>query len=341
MNNKYALCLITNTLYSNGVCVGIYSFLEHNKWFDGDIVIIDYGFIDEPAKKKMLAMYDKLYFKKADDPRYEVMWNKVNELQKNEIRSIYAFPYIYKIEAFGLEGYDRVVFFDSDLLVFDDVKYLFENDYDFAVSRDLWEDNYTLPEAWRNPGDLINSGVMSIKSPSKQMFDEVMNEALNFEKDDIYLGLCYEQDSICKFLDKKTVRLLSFDYNFPQVLFVYNGIKLTTQKIVHYYGPFKPWNQTDDRADYINSFYRETLRKVNEKANRNFADVFYIATGPYVSYFENFILSIGNFMPGFKKRVHVITDQPEKFEGYSTNELITLTLKESSGTYAFEVSSTL
>ena len=73
MNNKYALCFITNTLYANGVCVGIYSFLENNKWFDGDIVIIDYGSIDEAARNKMLSMYNKLYFKKADDPRYALI----------------------------------------------------------------------------------------------------------------------------------------------------------------------------------------------------------------------------------------------------------------------------
>lgn len=323
MNSKYALCFITNTLYANGVCVGIYSFLENNKWFDGDIVIIDYGSIDEVSRNKMLSMYNKLYFKKADDPRYALIRDRSQKFQEEELKkpvptSIYAFPYIYKIEAFGLEGYDRVVFFDSDLLVFDDVRYLFDNDYDFAVCRDLWEDNYTMPESWRNPGDLINSGVMSIKSPSRALFEEVINEAINFEKDDIYKGLCYEQDSICKFFDKKTVRLLSFEYNFPQILFIYkNNLKVTTQKIVHYYGPFKPWEQDDNRADYINSFYRDTLKKVNEKVNKDFIDIFYIATGPYVSYFERFILSIGNFMPGFKKRIHVITDQPERFEGYN------------------------
>lgn len=321
--NRYALCFITNTLYSDGVCVGMYSFLKNNNWFDGDIVIIDYGFISEEARKKLASVYDKVYFKPAVDPRYSGLIEKTEDLQKKDMsRSVYAFPYIYKIEAFGLEGYDRVVFFDSDLLVFGDVRYLFENDYDFAVVRDLCEDNYTMGETWRKKGDLINSGVMSIKNPSKEMFDEVMEEALNFERDDIYFGYCYEQDSICKFFDKKNVRLLSFTYNFPQVLFIYdNKMRVTDQKIIHYYGPFKPWKQDDPRADYINSYYRYTLDEMNKFINHKTVDVFYAATDVYATYFQDFLGSINNFLPGFKKNVHVISNRLSEYNGYKDGDV--------------------
>lgn len=263
---NYALCMITNDLYADGVCVDIYSFLAHNPWFKGDIVIIDYGFISDEKRKKLSAMYDKVKFKVATDERYHTMYRKVEELQKDSDIMIYAFPYIYKIEAFGLEGYDRVVFFDSDLVVFDDVRYLFENPYDFAVCRDdgPTTDVNSLEEHWRTPGELINSGVMSIKNPSKEMFNELIDTALYFEKTDIYLGLCYEQDSISTFLDRRKVRILPCTYNFPQMRFVTEGLTLTDQKIVHYYGPYKPWKKEIPQADYVNSFYNATLEKVNE-----------------------------------------------------------------------------
>jgi hypothetical protein len=37
-------------------------------------------------------------------------------------------------------------------------------------------------------------------------------------------------------------------------------------------------------------------------------DVFYIATGVYASYFDNFITTIKNFFPGTSKYIHVLTD---------------------------------
>jgi lipopolysaccharide biosynthesis glycosyltransferase len=265
---RYALCIITNDAYSDGVCVDILSFLKHNKWFDGDIVVIDYGFLSDNVKRKIMAMYDKVKFKVANDERYQQLHKNVEALKEALPISIYAFPYIYKIEAFGLEGYDRVVFFDSDLVVFGDVKYLFDNPYDFAVSMDSndKDDVFDMSERWRNPGDFINSGVISIKNPSKEMFDELFDITLSFRRGSIYQGLTYEQDCISTFLDRKKVRIIPFTYNFPQIEFIYRGITLTTQKIVHYYGPYKPWIREDPRADYINHFYNEYLEEVHKKA---------------------------------------------------------------------------
>ena len=124
---------------------------------------------------------------------------------------------------------------------------------------------YGKQERWRKEGDLINSGVMSIRNPGKELFNEVMNVALNLEEGPIYKALCYEQDSISTFFDAHDVRILPCTYNFPQIKFIYDSITLTDQKIVHYYGPFKPWKHDEPRAEYVNQFYNDTLEEVNER----------------------------------------------------------------------------
>ena len=43
-------------------------------------------------------------------------------------------------------------------------------------------------------------------------------------------------------------------------------------------------------------------------------DIFYLATGIYTSYFDNFIMTVKNFFPGSDKYVHVITDADLKVE---------------------------
>ena len=43
-------------------------------------------------------------------------------------------------------------------------------------------------------------------------------------------------------------------------------------------------------------------------------DIFYIATGEYNTYFSNFYESVGNFLPGWHKRIHVITDWVRFYE---------------------------
>ena len=44
-----------------------------------------------------------------------------------------------------------------------------------------------------------------------------------------------------------------------------------------------------------------------------YVDIFYIATSVYNTYFENFFSTIDRFLPGWVKRVHVITDDEDYY----------------------------
>ena len=47
-------------------------------------------------------------------------------------------------------------------------------------------------------------------------------------------------------------------------------------------------------------------------------DIFYIATGVYSSYFQPFLDSIGNFFPKYKKYIHIISDNMQKYDAIET-----------------------
>ena len=59
--------------------------------------------------------------------------------------------------------------------------------------------------------------------------------------------------------------------------------------------------------------------------NDKYVDIFYIATGVYNTYFENFFGTIDRFLPGWVKRVHVITNDEDyytRFVGVKGNVFV-------------------
>ena len=48
-------------------------------------------------------------------------------------------------------------------------------------------------------------------------------------------------------------------------------------------------------------------------------DIFYIATGVYTTYFDNFLCTVHNFLPSYNKRIHVISDGLKEYNGYNEN----------------------
>jgi len=111
-----ALCTLLTSDFVIMYEVFMKSFLHYNKWFNLDFVIIDID-LSDTDKERILAIYKKVIFKKPD---YELYKKCRFENTHPKLRNTY-----FKIDAFCLYEYNRVVFLDMDMVCMGNIKPLF------------------------------------------------------------------------------------------------------------------------------------------------------------------------------------------------------------------------
>lgn len=121
MPPHYCLATVTNQSFLPGTMVLLYSFLETNTWFQGDIVVFVEAHTLEQQELTLLGAFKNL---------------KVIHVSPHLLRNIEQLvsvnpdikgksSHFYSLEAFNLIGYDKVLFCDSDLLFLDTIEPLF------------------------------------------------------------------------------------------------------------------------------------------------------------------------------------------------------------------------
>lgn len=111
-----ALCTLLNSDFVIMYEVFMKSFLHYNKWFDLDFVIIDID-LTQGDKDRIKAVYKKVIFKTPDYDKYRhCNFSKTHP----KLQATY-----YKIDAFCLYDYRRVVFLDMDMVCMGNIKKLF------------------------------------------------------------------------------------------------------------------------------------------------------------------------------------------------------------------------
>lgn len=119
--SPYCLATVTTASFLPGTMVLLYSFLETNPWFEGDIIVFAEAQELDQQEISLLNTFRNL----------KVVFIN-SQLHKNVKRLISVNPevkgkssHFYSLEAFGLTGYEKVLFCDSDLLFLDSIEALF------------------------------------------------------------------------------------------------------------------------------------------------------------------------------------------------------------------------
>ncbi len=292
---KLAIATVTSQDFVPGTLVLIHSFLKHNPWFDGDIVIICDSL--EADQKQLFQIFPKVIFKKPGDD----LLLRIGHLCRNLPKLLPKRKRFYSIEAFNLEGYDKLLFFDSDMLVTSDLSEVFEqqtvlmacsdNPYD---KQDKIRDKLTfkrLPpdEIAGNPQILaktFNAGFMvvdkiflnkeSYESLKQLISTEVFSKIRTHNTDQVVLNLHF--DNKVTFLPAGYNLILS---QSPELI---ETKKLSPYeiKVLHFTGKYKPW-ETSPKLDelmldpyfakFINDWhaeYQEVMSKLNDRFGRSF-----------------------------------------------------------------------
>jgi lipopolysaccharide biosynthesis glycosyltransferase len=251
-HDKICMVTVTTENYVQWTMTMIYSFVKSNEWFQGDIILVCNDLSDEQKASfgifptiKLITPSEMLLEKVADLCRHIPGFTKLSAL-------------FYSLEIFNLEGYSKVLFLDSDMLVVKPVKEVFEFEAPFLASAETcWylgngrrTDTYESVQSFPDPGQFINNPVNS----GFMVIDKHFINVTNYKGmvDMIDPGLWAEKNTfhadqlVINLFFKDRINLVDARYNFrptnAREIFIKDHVTLEDASIIHYYRQYKPWN---------------------------------------------------------------------------------------------------
>lgn len=250
---RVAFTTVLDNKYLVGFLITLNSMLRVSKDFDYDIIILEWGELSNISKEVILKLYNKVYFKKVNcelyqNQEYDDTWRK------------WTYNCNYRFDIFTLDQYDRVVFFDSDIIFEIDVNELLKYDVDFgACGAGLGRVTQI--------GDIegFDGGIMSIgkKYLNKQTRDELIKIANSPAPNDksIKTNKWVSDEPILNtyFLDKIT--WLPEEFNF--LVSKADNVNIKRSNNYQFTGYNKPW-YSNKLEEQFNEFAFDCIKK-NDK----------------------------------------------------------------------------
>ena len=183
----------------------------------------------------------------------QAAYREIDNVQAAFGKSVY-----FKLDLFRL-NFDRVVYFDSDVLTFADVSELWDpGQYNQHGLYGVRESNELglLNESWHGQ---LNAGVMVINKPfmGQQTFADLIKIAVDGESYDLgdqgVLNTYIARPGVTDFVGE-----LSPDLNMPSCVRTHGNWEKHRSRIrvMHFLGPRKPWRNTPDHE----WFHEDTQR---------------------------------------------------------------------------------
>lgn len=225
---RIALCTMLNDAFIPGYIAFIKSITKHN-FIDYDFIVLDSN-LSGSAKKIINAYYNKIIFRKINYNKYNnVNFSKTADSLKETF---------YKLDIFSIREYDRVVFFDMDMIVMGDICEV------LGCCADIAAVNGYNPGGDCLRGD-INSGLL------------VLNK--NVLNNNVYNSLIAIAEQGHSMPDQKTINgyfqknifILPKKYNVEKRMFYTQKMKdvLNDIRILHFVAK-KPWLAGCEDKDY-------------------------------------------------------------------------------------------
>lgn len=227
--SKLAVITICNDAFADYCSVMIYSFIKNNPWYTGDIIICcdtKEFTLNEQNRQKLKNLYQNIKIREVDQSQYENFINNFRK-KKKELRYL---PSAYTFEVFDLEGYDKVLYLDADMLIIDSIEDLFDYDCKIGVMA-LTNEHY---KDWEiKVLGKFNLGLVLVdytKGDLKQVKRDLIKAG-----EEIDPGKCnlFEQGVFNANVPEGVVEL-PFKYNF------FDKFNRGEKKIIHYVTN-KPW----------------------------------------------------------------------------------------------------
>jgi lipopolysaccharide biosynthesis glycosyltransferase len=255
-----ALYTICDDKFIDGARVMIYSFIRHNPWFNGKIVVLcnqTYSQISLENRSRLLEIYQDIEFKEVDTSIYlDLIENFKKVATQSQLRLV---PSLFTFEIFNsCKDHDFLIYIDSDMLILDDISEVFSTDHSILAAPDAGEfrigSNYYT----------FNGGFLVLK---KEVHEMNYRQAL-IDHAGSMKSMSLADQTIMNSFFKDEIVLLNSNYNclkrcFPDNKF--NQFK-DSIKIVHYVGS-KPWDpvksEFESKYQRIEELWKRELNLLN------------------------------------------------------------------------------
>jgi lipopolysaccharide biosynthesis glycosyltransferase len=243
---KIAFTTILDDKFLAGFLITLNSILITSPNFNYDIIILEWGDLSDESKNIIKKLYKNVIFKIVDVDLYK------NHKYDETFRK-WTYNCNYRFDIFTFTEYDRVVFFDSDMIFEIDMEELLSYDVDFGASgkREIGE--------IQQIGDMngFDAGVMTIgkKYLNKKTRDELLKIANSPAPDDVNVKtnnwVSDEPILNTYFLDKITRLPEGFNFLVSKT----TDDKFKNLNNYHFTGHNKPWYGTTLNEQFDNSVF--------------------------------------------------------------------------------------
>ena len=269
---RYALVTVSTPAFLPGTAVMLRSFLDHNPWFSGDVILLTDEVVPE-LRDSLTAIYP-VQFRLIGEA---ILRNGERVRRAVTDRAILPVRF-FAMELFAIEGYDRLLYLDSDVLVRADCRPLFERRELLVAAGDgfHYRDKVrTGPDYrphklrwWQSRknywGGLFNAGIVSL--------DGAFPGPANYRALADMIDPKYFSHGVRRFHNQKLLNiyfkgkatLMPADWNYrlgmADHILEKDGVRFEDAKIIHYTAKRKPWmpEQAEGRlaagGDYQTAF---------------------------------------------------------------------------------------
>jgi lipopolysaccharide biosynthesis glycosyltransferase len=250
--SKYCLATVTSENYFQWTMTMLYSFVKNNPWFEGDIVVICK---DLPAE----MISDLHFFERVKIVEPSAVLLEQIDLLAEEIPKFRAISArFFSLEIFRLQGYNKLLFLDSDMIIVKSIEEVFQLPELFYASAQLCyykgkgRNSSTFIAELKNEGSIdilespVNTGFMLLDGKilnqnHYQLLIDLIKPALWSRN-----NLTYTDELIINQYFNTKISLLDTSYNYrtraARMIKDKEHIAIEDAKIIHFYAGFKPWN---------------------------------------------------------------------------------------------------
>jgi len=254
--DNYCIVTITCDDFCAGTEVLLYSFLQHNPWFQGAINIV-IAELSEACRERLRSIYPVQFVQASNQliTKIDILKTHYKHLKDIHLR-------FYSLEAFNMTGYDKVIYLDSDMYCSGDMKDLFLNEAPLSACLDgfsyeekakpiVEQAGFKLSTSAKRYGkhfkNSFNAGVISISSSilSKKNFEGLI-AMLDYDTWSSFGNTIFTDQMIINRYFENQIATISGKYNYTIFLDDYikyvDNISYDDIRIVHFAGKIKPWN---------------------------------------------------------------------------------------------------
>ena len=221
-----SLSTICNDDFIDGARVMIYSFLRHNSWFKGKIIVYhndEFSPLSNENMSSINELYDNVEFKHVDPTIYKNLigiFIKGNKQQRRLVPSLFTFEVFEDIKY-----YDKMLYLDSDMVVLSDISEIFNLKQDLVVTPDAGEYIHRNYETF-NGGFLFLNNSISSNEYRKKLISH--SEGMK--------SMQLADQTIMNSFFQEGLPMLSIDYNCLKRCFSDSKFKSYSSniKIIHY-----------------------------------------------------------------------------------------------------------